>query len=97
LLPASIRFEQCVCGGDELSHHGGDAILAGFPAMTSCWYLAFRSGLLRKRCPERIHPVNLSITHNWFSGEFCAKLNVHEPRPPSPHDHVAGRRIVPST
>ena len=46
---------------------------------------------------SRIHPVRLSITHKWFSGEFCAKLDVHEPRPTSPHDHGAGRRIVPST
>ena len=26
------------------------AILAGFPAATSCWYLAFRSGLYRNQC-----------------------------------------------
>jgi hypothetical protein len=44
LLPAPISFEQGICGDDELCMAAVMAILAGFPAVTGCWYVAFRSG-----------------------------------------------------
>lgn len=63
-----------------------------------CPSTAPKRTLKSARSPHRQgRPRRLSITHKWFAGELDPKLDVHESGPTSPHDHVAGRRIVSST
>lgn len=57
--------------------------------------LAYSDGSKGGRPPyDRIHPVELSITHKCTGGEFGAELDVHQARPSAPYNGVSGWRIV---
>lgn len=58
MLPASICFEQCVCGDDELSHDGGDGDLGGFSCCDELLVFGFQVRVVA-RCDEGRHVESL--------------------------------------